>query len=74
MSGGLLLTDEERQRFAEWLEMEARSAAAMAQQLGKVGPAVGEALSRKERLYAAAATLIARRLRETESFSVGGGW
>ena len=68
---GLLLDDAERHRFAEYLEREAQSASAMAEQIEKTAGPVGAVLGKQERLYAAAATLIAKRLRATESFSIG---
>jgi hypothetical protein len=65
----LLLTDAERQRFAEWLENEATTAKALIEQMEKLG--VPAPLIAREKAEAGAALLIARRLRTTESYSIG---
>jgi hypothetical protein len=67
------LTDQERQRFADWLEMEADSNEGLAAQMDKIaGPMMGE-VSKRQRIEAAAMRLIAKRLRSTESMSIGQG-
>ncbi len=65
----MLLTDEERRKFAEWLEQDAASCRAIADQLEKLGP-MHHAMANKERIDAIAEMLIAKKLRNTESFEV----
>jgi hypothetical protein len=67
-----MLTEQERQRFAEWLEREALTSKGLIEQMKKLGPAMNIAMQR-EQAEAAAALLIARKLRATQSMSVGGG-
>jgi len=68
----LLLNDAERRRFSVWLQHEASSSLGIAEQAEKMipGPA-GRLFSQRERGYAAACVLIARRLDDTESMTVG---
>ena len=66
----LLLSDSESRRFIFWLESEAPSAEGIAQQMASMG-GVHEMLAKQEREYAAAARLIAARLRRTERMSIG---
>jgi hypothetical protein len=62
------LTDAERERFALWLEFEAKNGDDMAAIMEKNGmPAV---LIKKERAEAMAAKVIAKKLRSIESFTV----
>jgi hypothetical protein len=65
----LLLSDAERDRFAAWLEHEAKQSALMAKVMED--NKMPDELIRRERAEATAAALIARKLRQTESFSVG---
>jgi len=66
----LLLNDDERQKFAHYLEQSAHSADGIATQMEILkSPTLAE-LARRERVYAAAARLIADRLRKTESQTV----
>jgi len=65
----LLLSAEERQRFAEWLEHEATTGKGLLEQIEKLGPGM-QMLADRERGDIAAALRIARKLRQTESFSV----
>lgn len=67
---GMLLTSEERDRFAAWLENEAATAKVLIEQMEKLGPHVAPLVAR-EKAEAAAALLIARKLRATESMSIG---
>lgn len=62
----MLLTQDERDRFATWLELEAETATGIIRQLEKMGPGVAPLVLR-EKAEAAAALLIARKLRATES-------
>ena len=65
---GLLLTQEERDKFAAYLEREAVSADAIATQMEKSGlpPAVRDVSVKRYRMEAAAAAFVARKLRSTE--------
>ena len=63
------LDAKERDRFAEWLAQEAAMNEAMAKQLETLGPAHAVGV-RKFRLEAMAATIIARKLRNTEEVSL----
>lgn len=65
----LLLTEQERVRFADWLELEASTAEGIAGQLGNLPGAFTSMVIDREKRYAAAALLIAGKLRATESVS-----
>ena len=67
----LLLTPQERDRFAAWLEHEAATSKGLTEQMEKLGPHMAPLVAR-ETAEAAAALLIARKLRATHSDSVGG--
>lgn len=75
MAMGRLLSDKERDRFATWLEQEAADGDAMAEQMKKsaADAPVILVLAMKERAEAFAARVIAKKLRETESMTVGPG-
>ena len=64
------LTDRERNKFAAYLEFEAQSDNAMAEQMDKLGGAGMDVMARKLRAEAAAALLIARKLRSTETATI----
>lgn len=65
----LLLTPQERDRFAAWLEHEAATANGLIEQMEKLGPHVAPMVAR-EKAEAGAALLIARKLRATHSDSL----
>ena len=66
----MLLTPQERDRFASWLEHEASTETGLAEQMDKLGPVF--ALVAQQKGYEAnAMRLIARRLRATHSDSIG---
>ena len=67
---GLLLTQQERDRFAAWLEHEAAVGKGLIEQMEKLGPHAWPLVAR-EKAEAAAALLIARKLRSTEGMSIG---
>jgi hypothetical protein len=67
----LLLSDEERNRFASWLELEIESSKGMIEQFKKLGQ-IGEPLIKRETVEMQAALIIARKLRSIESFSIEG--
>jgi hypothetical protein len=62
-----LLTDKERDRFAWWLENEAKTSLGMAEQAEKLGI---QGLVTKERAHALAATVISKKLRSTQSVTI----
>jgi hypothetical protein len=62
----MLLTDDERRRFAEYLEKDADSNELLAAQLEKLNSQLGM----QKRIEAAAERLIARNLRVSESQSI----
>jgi hypothetical protein len=66
----LLLTDEERQRFADWLEMSADSNEQIAAQMERVGSPPMMAVAKLNRTEAAAMRVVLRKLRTTESMSI----
>lgn len=66
----MLLTNEERERFAAWLEHEASTAKILIEQMEKLGPHAAPLVAR-EKAEAAAAMLIAAKLRATQSMSIG---
>lgn len=66
----MLLTDDERRRFADYLLIEAESAEGMAAQMATLpGPVMAE-LAKRERTIAAASRLVAQRLTSGESMTV----
>jgi hypothetical protein len=60
----LLLTVQERDRFATWLENEAKTAKGIIEQLEKLGPHTAPVIAR-EKLEIGAALVIAKKLRST---------
>jgi hypothetical protein len=66
----MLLTEQERERFAAWLEREAATAKSICEQMENLGPHVAPLVAR-EKAEAAAALVIARKLRATHSESIG---
>lgn len=67
-----LLSNEERSRFAWWLEQEAADGEAMARNMETMGGAGVLELAKKERAEAMAAKVLAARLRSTESWGAEG--
>lgn len=69
---GRLLTDEERRRFATYCRQFAESCDIMAKNFeANMQNEVGKMLAKRERARAAAYTIVADDLENTESFSVG---
>jgi hypothetical protein len=66
----LLLTDQERERFAAWLEHEAATENTLVAQMEKLGPSFALVIEQKK-LEANASLVIARKLRSTQSMSIG---
>jgi len=65
----MILTHEERHRFALWCEAQAADATAIVEQLKKLGPH-GEIVAQREKQEAAAAMIIAAKLRAVEDESI----
>lgn len=61
-----MITPEERMRFAAYLEEDARTTDALADQLAKLS-GFPEKLEKHYRAYAAAARVVAAKLRATET-------
>lgn len=59
----MILTDAERAKFADYLEMDAQSSEAILRQMEKL-PGM-EALAKKTKIEIAANRLVAKRLRNT---------
>lgn len=70
MSDVILLTDQERDHFAAWLEQEAESSRMLLKQLEKLpqGAVVADHMKRE----AGACALIALKLRSIETMSISG--
>jgi hypothetical protein len=67
----ILLTPQERERFAAWCEQEAASDVSQAEQLTKLVPlAIGQEIARRKVGTAAACRLVASLLRSIESDEV----
>jgi hypothetical protein len=66
----LLLTPQERERFAAWLEHEAATSNGLIEQMKKLGSHVAPLVAREE-AESRASLLIARKLRATHSESLG---
>lgn len=65
------LTDAERQKFAAYLEQDAASGRAMADQVAKLGGGGPmEAMAKKLRAEAAAAQIVAAKLRSIEASTI----
>jgi hypothetical protein len=64
----MTLTQEERDKFATWLEEEAVSAKQLAEQAQKLAPPLAEKL----RAESLSASIIARKLRATVTLGVCG--
>lgn len=68
----MILTDEERRKFAEYCEVQVQSAKAIVSQMEKLG-SLPEALVRIQRANMQAYAIVARDLRNMESQTIGGG-
>jgi hypothetical protein len=66
----MLLTDEERRKFAAYLKQNAESGRLIIEQFEKVG-GVASMLVAREKQKCAAYLIVARELDATESFTVG---
>lgn len=74
------LTEQERGKFAKWLEKEAEQSDLMAKQadsmkggrddIGNPHNAMWEQAAKRERMWAAACQIVAKRLRSIESMTV----
>lgn len=68
MHPGLLLTEAERQRFADWLAHEAVTADGLATQMASIK--TPDMLVKEFRMKALACKVVERMLRRTESMTV----
>ena len=66
----ITLTDAERNHFADWLEQESASSEVLAKQAESLGPSFHVVVKRL-RMEAAATMMVAKRLRNTESLTIG---
>lgn len=64
----MLLTDDERRKFVEWLELEAITSDGFARKLEEMQ--MPKPLIDKMKMEAAAATIIAKKLRSIESQTI----
>jgi hypothetical protein len=67
---GYLLTDEEKHRFSQWLQLQIESCKAMSEQMEKMAGPVGEQLAKRERLKVAAFTLVYREINSGETMEI----
>lgn len=67
----MLLTNEERQRFADYLEMDAESGEQLAAQMDKMKNPITDQLAKQHRIEAQAARIVARRLRAAQDMTIG---
>ena len=65
----IVLTLEERTRFADYLEYDAKTDLELSEQLAKLG-AGHEQFIMQKKLYASAALLVVRKLRQTEAMKL----
>jgi len=68
---GYLLTDEEKHRFSQWLQLQIDSCKQMGEQMAKMAGPVGEELAKRERLKAAAFTVVYREINSGETMEIG---
>jgi len=69
--GGALLTDEEKRRFSEWLQIQIDSGKGMAEQMEKMSGAVGAELVKREQIKIAAYLVVYKEINSGESWQVG---
>lgn len=69
--GGFLLTDQEKQRFLQWLELQAESSRLMLKQFESLPPVVAETLIAREKWNLAGFIVVATYLRSGETMTVG---
>lgn len=67
----MLLSEEERRRFAAYLRRDAESNRLISEQLMKLGGPMSE-IGRRKRLDAAAEDVVARMLEEAETATISG--
>jgi hypothetical protein len=65
------LTDAERVKFILWLHQEVKSAEGMAKLMEQNN--VTAAMSQREKVWGAACAMVAQRLENTETMTLGGG-
>jgi hypothetical protein len=67
---GLLLSPQERDRFAAYLEREAESGKQMLGQFKTLPPAIAEQMVSREQQYVSACIIIAAKLRSVEDMTI----
>lgn len=68
----IALTQEERDKFAAWLEQSAKSDTEMAEQMGKLaGSNAVDAVAKRMKQRATTYSIVAKELREIESATYG---
>lgn len=70
--GGALLTDEEKHRFSEWLQIQIDSCKGMAEQMEKMTGPVGQELAKRERIKAAAFMVVYKDINSGETMEIAG--
>jgi hypothetical protein len=68
---GYLLTDEEKHRFSQWLQLQIESCQAISEQMAKMQGPVGEQLVKREHLKVAAFTLVYNEINSGEAVEIG---
>jgi hypothetical protein len=71
MSDSYLLTDQERERFALWLERRAESSRGIIKQFETLPSAVAATMTTKEKRELAAYLIVAGILRSIEPMTIG---
>lgn len=67
---GYLLTDAEKHRFSQWLQLQIESCKAMAEQMEKMAGPIGEELAKRERLKGAAFLIVYREINSGEKMEI----
>lgn len=67
---GYLLTEPEKQRFSQWLQLQIESCKAMAEQMAKMAGPIGEELVKREKIKIAAFTLVYREINSGETMTI----
>lgn len=71
-SGGLLLTAQERDRFAAWLQLEIETSRGMLEQFEKVGGPGMDIIAKRERTKIAGFVIVLNDIHSGETFAIGG--
>lgn len=68
---GYLLTEQEKHRFSQWLQLQIDSYKQMAQQMEKMTGPVGGELVKREQMKIAAFTIVYREINSGETMEIG---